>query len=76
MLVGDSCVGKTSIFNNYFDIKSDLDIAPIGIDSNFKIFTLNDGSKLRLNLYDISGAERFRSIVLSGFKKINAIIKV
>ena len=80
MLVGDSCVGKTNIFNNFIGIKTgkvcgDVSFSStIGMEHCQKIFTLYDGRKIKLDLCDIGGKERYQSLVSSTFKDLNAII--
>tara|TARA_Y100000385_G_scaffold289023_1_gene357246 strand:- start:5000 stop:5668 length:669 start_codon:yes stop_codon:yes gene_type:complete len=76
ILLGDSGVGKSRICNRYF--KSDKSFengATVGVDFNFKIFTVNN-TIYRVHLWDTAGQERFRSIIRSYYRDIDASILV
>jgi small GTP-binding protein len=68
MLVGDSVVGKSSLMLRFSDDTFDLSGTPtIGID--FKLRTIElDGKKIKLQLLDIAGQEKFRTISTAHFK--------
>lgn len=55
VLVGNSCVGKSSIVIRYADNDfSDVFLATIGVDFRFKSFNLNDES-VKLQIWDTAG---------------------
>ena len=62
LLLGDSTVGKTAIFNKYINCKFDsLNTTTIAVD--FKTKTINYKKKAyNIRLYDTAGQERFRCI--------------
>ena len=65
ILLGDSGVGKTSIFTRFIYNKFDPhNIATTGVDFESKIFKYKDKSFL-ITLYDTAGEERFRNITKS-----------
>ena len=68
-ILGDTNVGKTSILNSFLNIEFNQDmIATIGIDKNETKLKLNNGSDIKLILWDTAGGERYRSIALSVIK--------
>lgn len=74
ILLGDSCVGKTSIINKYCKNTYDENYtSTIGVDYKIKYITL-DNKKIKVNIWDTAGQERFRSIIRSYYKKTNIII--
>jgi len=78
ILLGDSQVGKTSLFNYLSGIKySPNYIATIGIDNVIKSYDITKDEKnykVELKIYDTSGQERYKSISNSYYKKVNAAI--
>ena len=62
-LLGDISVGKTSIASRYCkNTFSDLYINTIGGAYQQQSVTLNNGTKIRLHIWDTSGQDRFRSM--------------
>ena len=78
ILLGDSQVGKTSLFNYLSGIKySPNYITTIGIDNVIKSYDITKDEKnykVELKIYDTSGQERYKSISNSYYKKVNAAI--
>lgn len=76
LLVGDSGVGKSNILLRYADDKFDETYNPtVGVD--YKIRTIKLGQKVyKLQIWDLSGQERFRSIISSYYRGANGIIVV
>ena len=76
IILGDSNVGKTSLLLKYTDnYFVDSHVATIGIDYKIKIVTIN-GVNLKLQIWDTSGQERFRSMTYTFLKNANGIIFV
>ena len=62
-LLGDVSVGKTSIASRYCkNTFSDLYINTIGGAYQQQSVTLNNGTKIRMHIWDTSGQDRFRSM--------------
>ena len=62
-LLGDVSVGKTSIASRYCkNTFSDLYINTIGGAYQQQSVSLNNGTKIRLHIWDTSGQDRFRSM--------------
>ena len=76
IILGDSNVWKTSLLLKYTDnYFVDSHVATIGIDYKIKIVTIN-GVNLKLQIWDTSGQERFRSMTYTFLKNANGIIFV
>jgi Ras-related protein Rab-1A len=55
VLVGNSCVGKSSIVVRYADNEfSDVFLSTIGVDFRFKAFNLR-GESIKLQIWDTAG---------------------
>jgi Ras-related protein Rab-1A len=76
LLIGNSSVGKSSIFNRYVDnCYSDLSVSTIGVD--FKIKTLKINNQIiKLQIWDTNGQERFKAITNSYYRNSHGIIVV
>ena len=60
IVVGDSGVGKTSFVHRFTTNSFHADYkGTVGVDFATKILTLPDGRKVKLQLWDIAGQERF-----------------
>ena len=77
ILVGDSTVGKTSLFNYIFNIKTENYMQTIGIDNGQKEIKINVKDKeydILLLMVDTAGQERFHSLSKSYFKKAEGVL--
>jgi len=79
-LLGDSGVGKTSLFKKItkenFDPKI---VSTIGIDKRTLFFNINtsEGEKeVEISLYDTAGQERFKSISISYFRESKGLLVI
>ena len=76
VLVGNSCVGKSSIVIRYADNDfSDVFLATIGVDFRFTSFMLN-GESVKLQIWDTAGQEKFRTITSSYYRGAHALMIV
>lgn len=76
IIVGDVSVGKTSLLNNYQEQEDPTDtIATIGTEY-YTFFQEHDSKTLKINFWDTSGQERYRSITTQYFKGANGVILV
>ena len=67
ILVGDTNVGKTSIFKRYYNKEfKESKNATIGVEFQAKEFKYN-GKKYTIQIFDTAGQERFRSLTESYF---------
>ena len=76
VLIGNMGVGKTSILTKYCDDKfSENIISTSGIE--FKTKTIHkNGYKVKMQIWDTSGQERFRSITPNYFRSSDALLFV
>ena len=76
ILVGDSGVGKTSILNKYSEEEfMEAYSETVGIDFKTKVVYMEKEKKyIKLNIFDLAGAERFKGIVKNYYKKVDGIV--
>ncbi|KAL7711948.1 GTP-binding protein ypt2 [Entamoeba marina] len=76
LIIGDTAVGKTAMLLRYTDNTFDEGfISTIGVD--FKIKKLEvDGKKLKIQIWDTAGQEKFHTITQSYYRGSHAIIVV
>ena len=76
VLTGDSNVGKTSMLAKYLDNTFQNNPYPtIGVDLRYKDIVIDD-KKIRLNLWDTAGQEKFRNVTKNYYNGSNGIILV
>ena len=74
LLLGNSSVGKSSIFLRFVDdIWNDTFVPTIGVDFKIKTFEV-DGKKVKLQIWDTAGQERFKNIISSYYKGAHGIL--
>lgn len=73
VLVGDTGVGKSSLLNRFADNTfTERMTATIGVD--FKIRTLQiEGKRVKLQIWDSAGQERFRALTASYYRGAHAV---
>ena len=77
LLLGDTTVGKTCFLKRYLDDTfQDAYLSTIGFDFKFKYITLKSGKKVKVQLWDTAGEERFRTIAKSYYKGAHGIILI
>lgn len=76
LLIGNACVGKSSLVLRYTDnIYYETYKITIGVD--FKIKTLEiDETNVKINIWDTAGHERFNTIHPTYFKGANGVMLV
>ena len=76
LLLGDSGVGKSSIILRYIENNFSQNLMnSIGVDFKLKNIEVK-GKKVKLQVWDTAGEERFRTITTSYYKGAQAIIVV
>lgn len=74
ILVGDSSVGKSCFFTQYFkDEYIENNISTLGFENQSKIFKFKN-SVINCQVWDTAGQERFRSNIKSYYKNTDGII--
>ena len=76
LFLGDTSVGKTSLLIRYTDNKFEEDSLPtVGVDVRNKYLSL-EKKKIRLDIWDSAGQERFKNLTKNYFRGANGIIFV
>ena len=76
LVVGESGVGKTCMLLRFADDNFEENfLSTIGVDFKVKLITVND-KKVKLQIWDSAGQERFRNITASYYRNCSAIIIV
>lgn len=77
LVVGDISVGKTSILEQFTNKHFEETYLPtIGIDFNVKTIKVDDTNKIKLQIWDTCGQERFRALTRSYYRNSHAIVLV
>lgn len=77
LLLGDSSVGKSCILMRYTDNTfQEVFLSTIGIDFKFKDVELDNGKKVKIQIWDTAGQDRFHSMTRTYFKGAQGIILV
>ncbi len=74
ILVGDSGVGKTCLLSMYVKGICGPTIPTIAVEFCTKELELNDGSKIKVQLWDTAGEERFKSLAMTYYRKAFGIL--
>lgn len=76
LIVGDSNVGKTSLLLNYTENNfPETHLATVGVEYKIKSFE-KDGFKIKLQIWDTAGEERYRAITKNFFHGSDGILFV
>lgn len=76
ILIGDQAVGKTSLVNKFnTNSFSEVYTETIGVDFHTQYFDLNE-RRFKIQWWDASGNEKYRTIVSAYFKSTSGIIAV
>jgi len=74
LMLGDSAVGKSSLITRFCeDTTTSNHIPTIGVDFKYKTIDC-EGTKIKLQIWDTAGQEKFRSIVQTYYKGAMGIV--
>ena len=77
LLLGDSCVGKSCILLRYCDNSfQEAHLTTIGLDFRIKSLTAEDNRKIKIQIWDTAGQDRFRAITRNYYKGANGILLI
>jgi small GTP-binding protein len=77
LLLGDSTVGKTCFLLRYCDNNfEEAHLSTIGLDYRLKTMTLNNGKKIKLQIWDTAGQDKYRAITKNYYKGAHGIILI
>ena len=74
ILVGESGVGKTCLLSMYVKGIIEQTIPTIAVEFCTKEIELNDGTKIKVQLWDTAGEERFKSLAMTYYRKAFGIL--
>ena len=75
VILGNSAVGKTSIVLRYLENKfSEAQIVTLGATFQQPLVKMKNGENLKMNLWDTTGEEKFRSMLPLYYKNIKGAI--
>jgi small GTP-binding protein len=76
LIIGDAGCGKSSLINRYINGEyNDNYYNTIGVDFKIKYYEKN-GKKIKMNIWDTAGQEKFKSLVSSYYRNSDIIILV
>jgi Ras-related protein Rab-1A len=76
LLIGNSGVGKSSLFLRFVDdIWEDNFVPTIGVDFKIKTLIIEE-KKIKLQIWDTAGQDRFRTIVSSYYRGAHGILLI
>ena len=76
LLLGNSNVGKSSLFLRFVDdIWNDNFVPTIGVDFKIKTFEI-DEKKIKMQIWDTAGQERFKNIISSYYRGAHGILLI
>ena len=77
LLLGDTTVGKTCFLIKYTDnVFQEAYMSTIGLDYRLKTMILKNGKKIKLQIWDTAGQDRFRAITKNYYKNAHGIILI
>jgi len=77
VVLGESGGGKTSLLLRFTDQTfTESSIETIGVEFKLRIVKLKDGRRVKVNVWDTSGQERFRTITSSYYRGANGVLLV
>ena len=76
LLLGNSNVGKSSLFLRFVDdIWNDTFVPTIGVDFKIKTFDI-DEKRIKMQIWDTAGQERFKNIIASYYRGAHGILLI
>ena len=76
LIIGESSVGKSSLLTQYVDEKWKAHQITIGVEYRQKTLKLQDGSTIRVQIWDTAGTARYNTITPNYYRNIDGILLV
>ena len=76
LLLGESAVGKTSIFRRFAGNPNEKVTPTIGAQYKQKIVDLGNGKQMKIQLWDTAGTERYRTISPIYYRNLDGVLLV
>ena len=77
LLLGDSSVGKSCLLLRYCDATfQEVHLATIGLDFRLKTINLQNDKKVKAQIWDTAGQDRFRAITKNYYRGANGILLI
>ena len=77
LLLGDMSVGKSCLLLRFCDNSyQEAHLTTIGLDFRLKTINLNDNRKVKIQIWDTAGEDRFRSITRNYYKGAKGILLI
>jgi small GTP-binding protein len=76
LLLGESAVGKTSLFKQFVGDPHDRPTPTIGVEYKQKVMEGARGKLLKLQLWDTAGTERFRTITPIYYRNVDGVLLI
>jgi len=77
LLLGDSAVGKSCLLLRYCeDSFQESHLTTIGLDFRLKTINLEDKRKIKVQIWDTAGEDRFRAITRNYYRGANGILLI
>lgn len=76
LLLGESAVGKTSLFRKYIGESTDRVTPTIGVEYKQKIIEQGEGRIMKVQLWDTAGTERYRTITPVYYRNVDGVLLV
>ena len=77
LLLGDSSVGKTCFLKRFVDgTFQEVYMSTIGLDYRLKVMTLQDNTKVKLQIWDTAGQEKYRAVTKSYIKGSRGVLLI
>ena len=74
LLLGESAVGKTSLFKRFTNHAHEKITPTIGVEYKQKVVELTDGTTMKTQLWDTAGTERYRTITPICYRNVDGVL--
>ena len=68
ILTGDACVGKSNVLVRYVKQTFEYTTPTIGVEFDARVHNLKNGKRAKVQMWDTSGSERYRSITIGHYR--------